>query len=92
MTISAPRAPSGETLADVDSMFRSLVDDGIAPGISYGVVDRAGNKDATLSGYGYWLMVEHDPAWGIVLSHRGDIRAPDLTCAGIPTRVSGSSW
>ncbi|HEX3731666.1 MAG TPA: serine hydrolase domain-containing protein [Mycobacteriales bacterium] len=42
MTLSARRAPSSRTLDDVDARFRSLVDDDVVPGISYGVVNRAG--------------------------------------------------
>lgn len=38
----ARRTPGDRTLGDVDAMFRSLVDDDVAPGISYGVVDRTG--------------------------------------------------
>jgi CubicO group peptidase (beta-lactamase class C family) len=42
MTASAHRTSSGQTIGEVDSTFRALVDDGVVPGLAYGVVDRAG--------------------------------------------------
>lgn len=42
MTVSAQREPGGRTDAEVDALFASLVTDGAAPGVCYGVVDRTG--------------------------------------------------
>jgi CubicO group peptidase (beta-lactamase class C family) len=42
MAAAARRTLSDRTRDEVDSLFRSLVDDDVVPGIAYGVVDRAG--------------------------------------------------
>ena len=52
-----PPQPAPATLDAVDAMFRSLVDDGTAPGIAYGVVDRTGLVHAG----GYGVACENGP-------------------------------
>ncbi|MEV5711150.1 serine hydrolase domain-containing protein [Actinoallomurus sp. NPDC052274] len=42
MTAAEHRTARSGALDEVDSLFRALVDDGEAPGLAYGIVDRAG--------------------------------------------------
>ncbi|GAA0342377.1 serine hydrolase [Actinoallomurus spadix] len=42
MTAVGQRTESGGAVEEADALFRALVDDGDAPGLAYGIVDRAG--------------------------------------------------
>src|SRR4051812_9413891 len=57
MTEPTHRVPSGRALDEVDTIFRSLVDEDAAPGVSYGVVIREGLVHAA----GHGVVREQGP-------------------------------
>lgn len=79
MTRSARRTPSDRTLGEVDWMFRSLVDDDVVPGISYGVVDRAG----ILHTAGHGVVHEHGPRPDATTAFRIASMSKSFTAASI---------
>jgi CubicO group peptidase (beta-lactamase class C family) len=79
MAVSGRRTLSAGAVGEVDSVFRSLVDDGVVPGISYGVVDRAG----LVHGAGHGVVHERGPRPDTTTAFRIASMTKSFTAASI---------
>jgi CubicO group peptidase (beta-lactamase class C family) len=79
MTETMHWVPNGRALDDVDKIFRSLVDDDVVPGISYGVVSREGLVHAA----GHGVVCEQGPCPEATTAFRIASMSKSFTAASI---------